>query len=221
MTFNWSFSRLKEYQTCPNKYLETTVLGNFQEAEYPVAAYGTRGHLALEQRIRDKTSLPSEFSYLENFAERLATTDGILHCEHELACTRNFEPIGFNDDNRWARGIVDLLILRNTEAVAIDFKFGKVKPTAQLKLMALLVFANYPMVRQVRSRFLWLQFRKTTDGIYQRKEIPELWQEFIDDVRQMEEAHDLGIFLPKPSGLCKGWCPVNTCEFYNKGTRRY
>lgn len=221
MTFNWSFSRLKDYQTCPTRYLEIKVLRNFQEVEHPTTAYGTRGHTALELRIRDKTPLPSEFSYLEGFAEKLATAPGDVYCEHELACTRDFAPVEFEDETRWVRGIIDVLILRDTEAVAVDFKFGKIKPTAQLKLMALLVFAKYPMVRTVKSRFLWLQFRDTTDGLYHRKDAPALWQEFIDGAGQMEEAHESGMFMPKPSGLCKAHCPVSTCEFYKRGNRRY
>lgn len=220
MTFNWSFSRLKDYQTCPHRYLETKVLGNFQEAEHPTTAFGTRGHKALELRVRDKIELPSEFAYLEPFAEKLAAADGLLYCEHELACTREFAPVEFNDEARWVRGIIDVLILRDTEAVVVDYKFGKVKPTAQLKLMALLVFVNFPTVRKVRSRFLWLQYRQTTDGEYFREDAPSLWKEFQEGAGQMEEAHDIGVFMPKPSGLCRGWCPVSTCEFFGKGSRR-
>lgn len=32
--------------------------------------------------------------------------------------------------------------------------------------------------------------------------------------------NDAGIFPPKPSGLCKKHCPVETCEYYTTGIYR-
>ncbi len=223
----WSFSRLKSYETCPLQFLEVKVLGHFQEQTHPTTAFGTRGHLALEERVRDGIPLPTEFSYLEGFAQGLIAIPGQTYCELELACTATRAPTGFEDSDAWARGIVDLFKFRDTEALVVDYKFGKVKPTTQLKLMALLVFANFPTVQKVDTRFLWIAHRDKTSGAYHRKDSEQLWEEFELASAQLEQAHADGVFHPKPSGLCrpnnKGYagCPVTTCEFNGKGGRRY
>lgn len=224
---HWSFSRLKDYETCPRRYEEVKLLRHFQEEVHPTTSWGTSGHLALEERVRDGKPLPSEFSYLEGFAQGLIAIPGKTYCELELACTVARTPTDFEADDAWARGIVDLFKFRDTEAVVIDYKFGKVKPSAQLKLMSLLVFANFPTVKTVKTRFLWIAHNQKTDGVFHRDDADTLWHEFELGAKQLAEAHELGIFNPKPSGLCspskksgyKG-CVVKTCEFCGVGNKR-
>ena len=226
MVDTWSFSKLKAYQTCPHQYLEVKVLKHFQEVVHPTTAWGTRGHLALEERIRDGKALPEEFSYLESLAQTVESIPGDTYCEHELACTVEKLPTGFQSEDAWSRGIIDLFKFHDDTAVAIDYKFGKVKPTAQLKLNALLIFANYPTVQTVKTRFLWIAARETTKGAYHRRDAEALWVEFERDAAQLLQAHADGVFPPKPSGLCKpngrgyAGCVVSTCEFWGKGGRR-
>lgn len=216
----WSFSRLQAFETCPLRYYETKVAKNFQETTHPTTEWGTRGHLALEERVRDEKELPSEFAYLESFAAGIAAIPGATHCEHELACTRTYEPTEFDSPTAWSRGIIDVFKLRDADAVCLDYKFGKLKPSAQLKLNALLVFANYPQVEKVVTRFLWIALRDITEGVYYRKDAPALWQDFVGRAAALQEAYDVGVFNPKPSGLCKNYCPVKTCGYCGKG-RRY
>ena len=222
----WSFSKLKAYQTCPRQYLEIKVLKHFQETVHPTTAWGTRGHEALEFRIRDGMPLPDEFAYLEPLAQTTIAIPGDTHCELELACTRDRSPTGFNDEDAWSRGIIDVFKFQDDKAVAVDWKFGKVKPTSQLKLNALLIFANYPTVQVVKTRFLWIAAREKTDGTYHRRDEDSLWEEFERDSDQLIKAHEEGLFPAKSSGLCKpngkgyAGCVVSTCEFWGKGGRR-
>jgi hypothetical protein len=223
---HWSFSRLKDYETCPLRYLEVKVLNNYQEEVHPTTSWGTKGHLALEERIRDGKALPSEFSYLESLAQGIGNIPGKVYCELELACTTTRAPTAFSADDAWARGIVDVFVFRDNEAIVVDYKFGKIKPTSQLKLMALLVFANFPTVKRVKTRFLWIAHGDKTDGEYFRSDVDALWKEFEMGAAQLQQAHELGIFKPKPSGLCapsksgyKG-CIVKTCEYCGVGNKR-
>lgn len=216
----WSFSQLEAFNTCPLQFLEVKVLKNYQEVKHPTTIWGTRGHLALEERVRDGTPLPPEFSYLESFAQGISAIPGETHCEYEIACTSEYGPSSFDAPDAWGRGIIDVLKLQGTRAVALDYKFGKVKPSAQLKLMALFVFANFPEVETVISRFLWIQFRTKTPGEFHRADAERIWPEFRVRVDQLQQAHDAGVFVPKPSGLCKAHCPVTSCEFHGKGSRR-
>lgn len=217
----WSYSQLSSFETCPLQHYEIKIAKNFQEQTHPTTAWGTRGHLALEERVRDGVPLPAEFAYLEGFAKGIIAMPGDTHCEHQIACTKDYRPTEFDSPDAWARGIIDVLKLRDTEAVVCDYKFGKIKPSAQLKLNALLLFCNFPMVQTVKTRFLWIAHRDKTEGVYHRKDMDWLWADFIQRAASLEQAKEEGIFNPRPSGLCKAHCPVSTCEFYKRGNRRY
>lgn len=217
----WSFSQLSAYETCPMQFYEIKIARNYQESVHPTTAWGTRGHLALEARVKEATPLPSEFSYLEGFAGKICELPGITMCEEQLACTKDRSPTGFDSPDAWSRGIIDVFNLRDTEALVMDYKFGKIKPTSQLKLNALLVFANYPFVQTVRTRFLWIAHRDKTDGLYERKDLDMLWEEFETRAAQLEQAKEEGVFQPKPSGLCKAHCAVTSCQYHGIGKRRW
>ena len=223
----WSFSQLQGFETCPRQHYELKIAKNYQQIVHPTTAWGTRGHLALEERVRDGIELPSEFSYLERFAQGIIAIPGETYCEHEIACTKELAPTGFNSPDAWGRGIIDVLKVQGDKAVALDYKFGKVKPSAQLKLMALLVFVNFPEVQSVTSRFLWIQFRDKTVGELKRADAVRVWPEFFDRVAALEMAHEEGYWVEKPSGLCRpngrgyAGCPVVSCDFYQKGARRW
>lgn len=224
----WSFSQLQSFETCPRQHFELKIAQNYQQTLHPTTVWGTRGHLALEERVRDGTPLPPEFAYLEGFANSIANLPGEVHCEYEIACTKDFKPAAFDSPDAWSRGIIDVLVLNGPKAIALDYKFGKVKTTAQLKLMALLIFVNFPEVQTVTSRFLWIQFRDTSSGEFHRKDAPQLWEEFLTRSKQLELAHEEGYWNPKPSGLCcanpktrYAGCPVKDCDFYNKGNKRW
>lgn len=222
----WSYSQLNAYETCPVQFYELKIAQNFQETLHPTTAWGTRGHLALEERVRDGTPLPAEFAYLEGFASKICELPGVTMCEEKVACKRDYAPTAFDSTDAWSRGIIDVFNLRDTEAVVVDYKFGKVRPSSQLKLNALLIFANYPFVRTVKTRFLWLAHRQVTEGVYERKDMAELWSEFEARAAQLERAKEEGVFQPKPSGLCvpngKGYkgCVVTTCEYCGVGNKR-
>ena len=217
----WSFSQLTAFETCPRQFYELKIAQNYQQVLHPTTVWGTRGHLALEERVRDGTALPSEFAYLESFARGIIAIPGQTYCEREVACTSEYQPIGFHDPAAWCRGIVDVLKVDGDKAIVLDYKFGKVKPSAQLKLMALLVFVNFPEVQSVQSRFLWIQFRDKTSGALQRSDADRVWLEFVDRAAALQEAHTEGFWVEKPSGLCKAHCPVKDCDFYQKGARRW
>jgi hypothetical protein len=216
----WSFSQLESFNTCPLQHYEVKVLKNYQEVKHPTTLWGTRGHAALEERVRDGIPLPTEFSYLENFAQSIIAIPGDTHCEYEIACTEKYEPAAFDSPDAWGRGVIDVLKIQGDRAITLDYKFGKVKVSAQLKLMALFVFANFPDVETVVSRFLWIQFRTKTPGEFHREDAERIWPEFRVRVEQLQQAHESGIFVPKPSGLCKAHCVVTSCDFHGKGNRR-
>jgi hypothetical protein len=45
-------------------------------------------------------------------------------------------------------------------------------------------------------------------------EAEEYWWDYRERVARIEQAHESGVWNPKPTPLC-GWCPCTDCE-YNK-----
>jgi hypothetical protein len=107
-----------------------------------------------------------------------------------------------------------LLVVHKDKAVVVDYKTGKRKPTEQLKLYAAYTFAYYPQVTQVHTGFAWLKERRLDIEKVNRDEIPVIWQPFLTKVRKLESAYERDKWMARPSGLCRGWCPVKHCEHY-------
>jgi hypothetical protein len=115
----------------------------------------------------------------------------------------------------WFRGVLDLTILQPEKAVVLDYKTGKVKEDGdQLKLFAGATFAQYPYLQEVKTGYVWLAHNKVSTRTFVKDEVPAIWQEFIPRIRRMEVSQENDSWPPRPSGLCKNWCPVGKrlCE---------
>ena len=208
----WSFSSLNKFTTCPLQYYETKVLKNFKDEPGEVAKWGTYVHLCAENFVKHGTPFPENVQvYVADIMKAITLPlTPIILAENELALSSQFAPCEW--DSAWVRGIIDLLKVYEDTAWAIDWKLGKMKPDSkQLKLFALLIFYHYPAVNTVHTSFEWLQFRTRTQETYTRAQIPELWDAFVGDLGLYVRAFKTDTWQQKQSGLCGGWCPVDTC----------
>jgi len=210
----WSLSGLKAYELCPRQYYEVTVLKSFPKSDTLATLYGKELHTAAEEYIRDSKALPKQFEFMQPMLDALVAKPGRKLCEHEMALTKDLKPCDFNDPKRWVRGIADLIILNdeNLTAKVIDYKSGnnKYPDREQLKLMALMIFAHYPHIRKVGGALL---FVVKNDMVRQDLTIDRAeseWWSYRQRVARIEQAHETGVWNPKPTPLC-GWCPVVKC----------
>ena len=88
----------------------------------------------------------------------------------------------------------------------------------QMKLFAAAGFAAFPYLQTVRTGYVWLQHNKLDSTTFKREDLPDIWNEFTPRVIRMVKAQEEDKFPPKPSGLCRAWCPVpkSLCEFSGK-----
>ena len=206
----WSFSALNKFATCPNQFYETRVLKNFVDEPGEAALWGTYVHKCIEDAVNDGAAMPDN---TEIYGPRVwSAINGLngARAEVKLAINTRFEPCAWED--RWCGSISDILKVQGKEAWVIDWKLGKVKPSTQLKLNALMVFYNYPGVDTVHTSFEWLQFKQQNTDVHTRGQVPELWKSFENDLRQYAQAFKTDVWQKRPSGLCGGWCPVTTCS---------
>jgi hypothetical protein len=79
-----------------------------------------------------------------------------------------------------------------------------------------MMFHIYPFVQQVTTAFVWLKENDITKETLTRDDIPVVWNELLPRVERLEIASNENKFPPKPSGICRKWCPVgkHNCEHH-------
>lgn len=213
--YPFSHSSLKLFETCPAKFHAEKVIKVYPFKDTEATIYGKELHKAAEEYVRDGVPLPGQFGFLKNTLEAVKAKQGRKFCEHEMAVTNELRPTGFRDPDAWARGIADILIVNDDDLTAwvFDYKSGgdKYPDTGQLTLMSLLVFANFPHIRLVRSGLLFVVKDTMIKHKVDLDRAKEHWQDYRERVARMERAFETGVWNPKPSGLCKRHCENVEC----------
>lgn len=213
----WSYSSLKAFKTCPKQYYEVRVAKNFSFPEETEATrYGTDFHTAAELYVRDGTPLPLHFNYVKSYLDTLKSLPGDKYCEYRMGLTKDLQPCEFRSPDVWCRGVADLLVVNNETGIArvVDYKTGKsakYADTAQLELMALMVFKHFPKIRKVKGGLLFVVANDFKKDSYDVSEEHTYWRTWMTDVSRLETAHRTGVWNPNKSGLCRKHCPVVTC----------
>lgn len=217
----WSHSALEDFKNCPRAYYEKKVAKSVVETKGEATVWGEVVHKHFEDRLADGVVLPVEVEMHEGFLARLEALPGQLYVEQKIALDRNAQPCEFFGDNVWFRGVIDVKKVNGDQALLVDHKTGKHhQKFGQLKLFALHTFAMHPEVMNIRAEYYWTQTLTKNGESYARADIPQLWAGFIPDLKQFAAAFKTDTWQPRQSGLCRGWCPVTSCEFWSPKRKR-
>ena len=215
--FAWSYSRLKNFESCPKRHYEVDIIKSVKEEESEQLKFGNMLHDALAKRIKDGTALPKPFAQYEPWVERIADPEGKILVEQKLAITKDFAPCDFFDRQAWFRGIGDVIKIKGPVALILDWKTGKVlEDSQQLALMAQCVFSHHPEVQKVRSEFIWLKEDATTRADFVRDDMVKLWGSLYPRIEALEHAHNTTTYPARPGNLCRRWCPVSSCPHHGE-----
>ena len=218
VNYTWSYSSISLFMQCPRKYHRLRVVKDIVEPVQEHLLYGSAVHKAAEEYVRDDTPIPEKYGFIQEYLYPLKALPGDKLCEYEMGVRADLTPCGFMDKDVWCRGIADLLIINddNLTARVIDYKTGnnKYPDREQLKLMALMVFAHFPHIRRVEGALLFVVKDDIAKASFMVGEAEEYWWDYRERVARIEQAHETGVWNPKPTPLC-GWCPCTDCE-YNK-----
>lgn len=231
--FAWSWSKLKNFRSCPKRHWHMDIQKDFAEPESDHMKWGHMVHQSMADFIRTDKPLPLTMEHFRPMPERFAVLrkEGVpVDVELKLAMNEAFKPVGFFDNGAWFRGVVDVMARGIFVAHAADWKTGKMPDGGdaeyeQLALTAQLVFAHYPEIDEVSTSFVWLGYfddngrPETTERIYTRDGMMPLWNKLWPDINVMKEAWRTTTYPPKPSGLCRNYCAVTSCPFHGKGNR--
>ena len=215
MKFTWSFSSLKEYVNCPKQYNEVRVLKSVEKSTSTQMLYGSEVHKALEEYVRDGVPLAKNYLRFKKVVDELIAIEGTKYVEYEMALGEDKLPCDFKDENRWVRGIVDLLIVDGDHAFIVDYKTGsnRYPDSKQLKLMALMTFAHFPEVMKIKAGLLFVMHDTFVTEEYNRDDIDKLWSNFAVDLERLGKSFELNMWTPNPTPLCR-FCPVKDCDFH-------
>ena len=218
--FTWSYSRLKNFETCPKRHFEIDIAKTVQEEESEHLQWGGIVHKAAAERLGPKkTPVHNGMGDLESWCQRIEARGGKILVEQRLAITKDFGPCGYFDRDVWFRTVVDALLLAPPVALAVDWKTGKIlEDSVQLALAAQCVFAHHPDVKAVRSEFVWLKEGPDVSSRedFNRDHMQNLWANLWSRIEALETAHNTLTYPPKPGRLCQKWCPVISCPNHGK-----
>ena len=209
MKLRHSPSSSKLFETCPRRYWHERIARDV-ERDPPGEAQllGTMVHEAIERRMKDGEELPPDVSAklpkLKSDLDKIQTRSGFWHCEYRLALDQNMRPCAYEDG--WIRGVADMICGKDDKTLVIDYKTGKYRPHFyQLEFYSLAWMLSNDTCQQVTARFEWLKSGRRDERVYTRRDIPSLALGVLRPVLAAERETG---WHPRPSGLCRNYCPV-------------
>lgn len=211
----WSYSSLTAYENCPFRYCQEKILKVIPRKVYAEANEGVQKHEAIELYLKGEK--PMSDIVLRKLVD--STLRDLEHAhfkyEHKLAITKDRQPCEWDDPNCYHRGILDVMYVHpeQSSAYIFDWKNGKVNEySEQLKANSICVMAHYPHVTTINTQYVWMKFGKVTAAKVFKDFSDSTWAKFVKRVDKLEDALVTDTWPKRPSGLCKKYCPVVSCE---------
>lgn len=216
MSVAWSYSYLTAYETCPRRFALTRIYKTVTEPQTEATISGNEVHKAIELHIKNEQHLPDKYKRYVPIVDTVKRSPGVKHAEYRFGLTKQLRPTGFFAKDVWVRGVFDVMVVQPKKLVLLDWKTGTPRSDIdQLDLFAGVGFSLFQHVESVKAAYVWLAHGRVDPTEYSRDNVADLWKGFRARVERLESAVADEQFPPKPSGLCKSWCPVNKrqCEF--------
>lgn len=218
--FTASFSKLKNFQTCPFKHQQVDLLKKYTETSDQLD-WGNKVHKAFEYAFTRNQALPENMAPWEKWVTLAKHLPGEKFIEEKWALSRDLQPTEYFGPRCWWRGRGDFVAVHGKEAAILDWKTGRMKhDSVQLLFSAACLFAYHKSLEKIRTSFVWLPDNEVSGEWYTRTDVAEaLKNGILERVAEMERAALNNIYPKRPGGLCVQYCPVTECEFHGVGSR--
>ena len=180
----WSYSTYNAFQRCPRRVYMEKVLKEPQpplqipegKDEHPMLR-GSRVHEAAEAYMKEDVDLIPE---LMQFAENFEVMRELQQCENvdfaieeDWAYTVDWIPTGWTSEDAWLRMKVDCMIIRDEEAILIDYKTGRrhgneISHMTQAQLYQLGAFIRFPELEHITVEFWYTDVGELTQADFKR-----------------------------------------------------
>jgi len=84
----------------------------------------------------------------------------------------------------------------------------------QLRLNSAVTFHLAPEIKTVKHGFLWTKTKALTFETMHLQDVPVFWADMLPRVARYQQAHDQQNFPPKPGFLCRDYCRVKSCQYW-------
>lgn len=218
MQLSHSFSSIKMFENCPLRYYHQRIAKTVVDQGGEASIHGERIHKFIAERLKG-TATQEHIEDIMNLEPVIASIKAVaeggeLGVEQQLTLTAELTPTQWFAKNAWIRSILDVVVIKGSTAMVLDWKTGKRRPDwTQLELFALQVFAHHPEVNKVTTGFIWTKELATDKETYHRDGSDKLWAKLLTRIHRIEQAAEQNVWPAKPSGLCN-YCPCKSfCEY--------
>lgn len=214
--FAWSYSRLKNFESCPKRHYHIDILKDHKEEESESLLWGNALHSAAAKHLSKGEPLPPGMDMLKPWCEKIVGDGSAkILVEQRLAITKDHSPCEWFAKNAWFRSVADVIKIAGPVALTIDWKTGKIlEDSVQLSLMAACIFAHHPEVQRIRTEFVWLAHDASSRADFSRDGMAATWRNVWPRIEALEHAHNTTTYPAKPGGLCRSWCVVSSCPHH-------
>lgn len=218
-----SHSRLSDFNQCPLKFRLKYLDKAFpqeDESKNPHLLRGKNVHKQLENYIVKKRSgqgaipvstLP-EVEAGKLMVDKFFTIFNDVLPEAQLAVDIQWKQVDWFSPNAYYRAIIDLIGISDVEALAGDWKTGKVNDYSgyggQLHLTATMLMNVFPQYETVTTAYLYVDHKKSFATKFYRKEVESLTVHFDSESSRVNSEKD---WPPTPNDFC-GWCPATKAQ---------
>lgn len=211
----WSYSRLSNFEQCPRKYWHLNIQKDITEEKGEAATYGDEVHKSFAKFFKHGVELPLHLRQYQPMLAQIAKAPGDKIVEQQIALNANFEQVEWFSKDAYLRVISDLTQHNGTHAVTWDWKTGKPSDDfTQLKLNAAVTFHLGQEIQHITMAYFWLKTKKVAPEVITRDKAADVWSGLLPRVQKYQDAHAANAFPPRQNYLCKGYCPVKTCQFW-------
>lgn len=207
-------SSLQTFLTCPRQYFAKYISKEVEFTGNKHTIFGSKVHKVFEDYLsssgQGQQTLPDFLLPAKKYLDKMKKSSTCL-AEVKLAIDKSNNLVDWFDKSAYQRCIIDALLVNKDESIVlcIDWKTGKKRDNqTQHDFIKKCAGAKYPNAT-IYTLFIYLFAGQSTLQVFKHDPLTEL----DNSMKQLEQAYELGIFPPKTSGLCKGWCDVLSCAF--------
>ena len=223
-----SHSRLSDFNQCPlkfwHKYIAKTPSFK-EEGTSPHLVRGTNVHKALENYIIKKAggengipvSSLAEVESTKPLVDSLFQHYEQVLPEAQVSINDGWKQVEWFSKESYYRAIFDVIALRPSDIMILDFKTGKYRDYTpdsgfgQLELSAAMALNIWPNVEKVSTVYAYVDHKKTVTKHFGRGECGELVEWFDSEHKKVNATTE---FKPKANEHCK-WCPATKLQCPN------
>lgn len=203
------------FEQCPYRYWRERIVKDIPWEQNAAAKWGDEVHKGIEKFF--ETGHFPDFLYpYRDMIMAAAALKGERSIEAHLAVAYDWTPCKYKAGNAYFRGKIDVMLVRDDGvAVAVDWKTGNSKydDGSQGERYAAMIFANFPEVNEVRTRWVYFKDKNVKRGDYLRDQELDLRDRIDSVAASIDECTRIGAWPKKPSPLCKKYCGVLNCEY--------